>query len=268
MIIPCNSDDRKENQVKVQNGKSSNRLDFSKEVFKILSQAAGDTQIVESRLIAARQYVLDERHGFSSTPANGHEKENRSYESVLSKAKLLSLPKGLDINSSKGLILSEIDTKTPNSGRSTFQPASAQQIRWPRYYCSDGYLSPAASLTKKNWPKAKPSVVVADRPIPSFLNRFYFEVNVENTDGSSLTVEKLSGFFIGLWVGNSGLFADDEVSKNIPADVNNSKWYHPVNGRVVASGKVVKDLSFKGIEDIKINLACSNYVVVGCGWDI
>ena len=110
--------------------------------------------------------------------------------------------------------------------------------------------------------------MVADRPIPSFLNRFYFEVNVENTDGSSLTVEKLSGFFIGLWVGNSGLFADDEVSKNIPADVNHSKWYHPVNGRVVASGKVVKDLSFKGIEDIKINVASSNSVVVGCGWDI
>ena len=65
-----------------------------------------------------------------------------------------------------------------------------------------------------------------------------------------------------------GLFADDEVSKNIPADVNNSKWYHPVNGRVVASGKVVKDLSFKGIEDIKINVASSNSVVVGCGWDI
>ena len=61
---------------------------------------------------------------------------------------------------------------------------------------------------------------------------------------------------------------DDVVSKNIPADVKDSKWYHPVNGRVVASGKVVKDLSFKGIEDIKINVASSNSVVVGCGWDI
>ena len=158
LIIPCNSDDGKENQVKahsVQVVKSndlhnSDRLDFSKEVFKILSQAAGDTQVVESRLIAARQYVLDERHGFSSTPANGHEKENRSYESVLSKAKLLSLPKGLDINSSKGLILSEIDTKTPNSGRSTFQPASAQQMKLAsNITVQDGYLSPAARITKK-----------------------------------------------------------------------------------------------------------------------
>ena len=113
---------------------------------------------------------------------------------------------------------------------------------------------PRCKDNQKNWPKAKPSVVVADRPIPSFLNRFYFEVNVEINDGSSLTVEKLSGFFIGLWVGNSGLFVDDEVSKNIPADVNNSKWYHPVNGRVVASGKVVKDLSFKELKILKLML--------------
>ena len=102
-------------------------MTFQKKFSKFYRKQLGDTQVVESRLIAARQYVLDERHGFSSTPAHGHEKEDRSSETVLSKAKLLSLPKGFDINSSKGLILSEIDTKTPYSGRSTFQPASAQQ---------------------------------------------------------------------------------------------------------------------------------------------
>ena len=81
-------------------------------------------------------------------------------------------------------------------------------------------------------------------------------------------MEKLSGFFIGLWIGNSTLFDDDKLSRHIPADVEKSKWYHPVNGKVVNSGKVVKELKFQSIEDIKINLASSTSVVVGCGWDL
>ena len=115
-------------------------------------------------------------------------------------SKAVVTAKGFDINSSKGLILSETDTKTLYSGRIIFQPASAQQIKLAsNITIQDGYLSPAARITK-NWLKANP-VLYKDRPIPSFLNRFYFEVNVENTDGSSLTVEKLSDFLLACGLG-------------------------------------------------------------------
>ena len=124
----------------------------SKETFRILSRAAGDMQIVESQLIAARQYVLDERHGFSTSKAQGVEEVSDAERFIAVKAKLLSLPTGFDISSSKGLVLHEDDMKkkyvSPTSSSGNIAINDQPYIS-PTTVVQDGYLSHAARITKK-----------------------------------------------------------------------------------------------------------------------
>ena len=126
----------------------------SKETFRILSRAAGDMQIVESQLIAARQYVLDERHGFSTSKAQGVEEVSDAERFIAVKAKLLSLPTGFDISSSKGLVLHEDDMKkkyvspTSSSGNIAIND---QPYLLPR--CARWLLIACTWITKKIWPK-------------------------------------------------------------------------------------------------------------------
>ncbi len=221
--------------------------------FSILSTAAGDISCLEELAIDARQQVLDMRHGFQKTlmGVSSYAEVDKATFGLL---KHLFLPRGFNRFSAMGTILHQ---ETGKRNLSFDSPITVVQ---------DGFLSKIARPTKASWPKASHSIVIADNPIPAYLNNFYFEIEVRKSDNTNFALHNLSGFFVGLWVGNATSI--EAGTKEISADVADSVWYHPGNGKSIVSGKVRPDLCFEGVPDLKKDLATVQSIVIGCGWDL
>ena len=218
--------------------------------FPILCTVAGDISRIEALVVDSRQHVLDLQHGFSENlvGVTDFSESDQSTKEILS---MLSLPKGFSRSTAMGTVL---HTSTAISSTA---PVKTVQ---------DGHLTDKARPSRPSWPKAAPSMVTADKPVPAFLDKFYFEVELRKSDNSSFTAQDISGFFVGFWVGN--LAAIKPGMKNVPPDVPHSVWLHPANGKLVQSGKVREKPSFPGIEDLIIGFGDAKSIVVGCAWNL